>query len=287
MILRQQLWVIFYRFTREFLCSVREIHWFAIDRGRISSAQSCEEGENLLVNKATRIRVLIIDDYPIYARGVVGCLRAEPDVECVATTSSGPEALACIEKINPDVIVLDVFPPGVTMPGLVRRIRERYPLVQILLIGDFRMESMALRLVREGADGYLLKDCETSELGQAVRVLHRGDAYLAPSLASVLIHQFRILSSAQGIAGTVEESFTDEELAVLGLLARGKSNREIADTLGLTDPMLEDYTQSIYQKLKVDDRCRAIQVAEQRGYVTPVTDEGEWCQDGGRLRWRS
>src|SRR5579884_1259219 len=219
------------------------------------------------VTTGARIRVLIVDDYPIYARGVVECLSAEPDVECVGTTSSGPNVLEAIRELSPDVVVLDVFPPGNLMPPLVQRIRGDFPGVRMLAIGDLSMDLLALKLVRAGVDGYLLKDCDSAELGRAIRVVNRGEAYFTPSVASAIVHHFRLLSESPRRLAGHDDGLTERELKVLDLLARGKSNREIAEILCLSERTVENHARNIYGKLHVHDRTQAILVAQQKGYV--------------------
>lgn len=219
------------------------------------------------MSSGKRIRVLIVDDYPIYARGVVECLSAEPDLECVGVTCPGPEALEAIGVRVPDVVVLDVFPPGGAMPALVRRILDEFPFVSMLVLGDLEMEQTTLKLIRAGVDGYLLKDCDSAEIGRAVRCLVRGEAYFSPSVASALVRHFRLLSDAPRRASTHDDGLTERELNVLDLLSRGKSNREIAEILGLSERTVENHARSIYGKLHVHDRTQAIVVAQQRGYV--------------------
>lgn len=214
-----------------------------------------------------RIRILIVDDYPIYARGVAECLAAETDLQCVGATGAGPEAIQAIADLQPQVVVLDVFPPGGAMPALARRIRERYPEIKVLALGDLGVEMLALKLVRAGADGYLAKDCDSAELGRAIRTLCHGGAYFTPSIAATLVHHFRLLSDSPRRATAHDDGLTDRELKVLDLLARGKSNREIAEILCLSERTVENHTRSIYAKLHVHDRTRAILVAQQRGHV--------------------
>lgn len=214
-----------------------------------------------------RIRVLIVDDYPIYARGVAECLSAEPDIECIGATGSGPDVLDAIREHSPDVVVLDVFPPGSLMPPLARRIRDEYPNVRMLAIGDLSLDLLALKLVRAGVDGYLLKDCDSAELGRAIRVVNRGEAYFAPSVASALVHHFRLLSESPRRLSGHDDGLTERELKVLDLLARGKSNREIAEILCLSERTVENHARNIYGKLHVHDRTQAILVAQQKGYV--------------------
>ena len=225
------------------------------------------------MSSGPRLRVLIVDDYPIYARGVVECLSREPDVECVGTVGTGSDMLAAIGRLTPDIVVLDVFPPGTTMPVLARRIREEYPLVNMLALGDVSMELTALKLVRAGVDGYLLKDCDGAELGRAIRVVARGEAYFTPSVASALVHHFRLLSESPRRVTTHEDSLTDRELMVLELLARGKSNREIGEILYVSERTVENHTRSIYGKLHVHDRTQAILIGQQKGYVKLLDSE--------------
>ena len=227
------------------------------------------------MSSAEVIRVLIVDDYPIYARGILACLEDERDVECVGVTSANATAIEAVERLGPDVVVLDVFHPGSTMPPLCRRIRDEHPLVSMLALGDLNMDLVALRLVRAGVDGYLTKDCDSAELGRAVRIVHRGEAYFTPSVASALVHHFRRMSDTPRRSVACEDGLTERELKVLGLLARGKSNREIAEILCLSERTVENHARNIYAKLHVRDRTQATLIAQQKGYVRLATAHDE------------
>lgn len=230
------------------------------------------------VGGAGPIRVLIIDDYQIYAQGIEDCLNGEPGITCVGIARPGLEAIAAIADLAPDVVVLDVFQPGHGMPSLAQRIRDLYPDVAMLALGEPDMDLVALKLVRVGVDGYLLKDCDRSELARAVRIVHRGEAFFTPIVARTLVRHLRLLSSATGRGRRAASGLTQREHRVLDLLGRGRSNREIADLLGLSERTVENHARSIYNKLNVRDRAQAILIAQQQGYLQLEGGEGDLDQ---------
>jgi len=214
-----------------------------------------------------RIRVLVVDDHPIFARGLIDCLSRQHDIECVGAANSGPAALELAAHHTPDVVVLDAFLLGTDVPTLARNIREAHPGVSLLVLSEANNDTQILKLVRAGVDGYLFKDCDGEELAQAIRVVHRGESYLAPVAASQLVHHFRLLTETRQQSATNGDGLTDREMTVLELLATGKSNREIAEALFLSERTVENHARNLYRKLGVHDRTQAILVAMQRGYV--------------------
>lgn len=225
-----------------------------------------EEGAN-----EKRIRVLVVDDHLIYTRGLIHCLSLESDIECIGAANSGQQALELVANLQPDVVVLDVFLPGLDGPTLAYMLRERYPHVAMIALSGFGPDDLVLKMVRAGVDGYLLKSCDRTEIVHAIRVVARGESYLTPTITSALMRQVRQLSKVRHLAGAQHDGLTERELKVLELLASGKSNREIAEMLCLSERTAENHTRNIYRKLRVHDRTQATLVALQKGYVELFT----------------
>ena len=214
-----------------------------------------------------RIRVLVVDDHPIYARGVIDCLSLEPDIECIGATTASSDVLEMVGRLAPDVIILDVLLSGTDVPTFASLVREKYPGVALLALSDVTVDHLVVTTIRAGVDGYLLKDCDGAELANAIRIVHQGEVYLPPSIASKVVQHFRLLGKSHRRSVTQEDGLTERELKVLELLATGKSNREIAEIFCLSERTVENHIRSIYRKLKVHGRTQATLVALQRGYV--------------------
>lgn len=214
-----------------------------------------------------RIRVMVVDDHPIYARGVIDCLSLESDIECVGTTTAGPEVLEMVGRLKPDVIIVDVLLSGTDVPTLASLVQEKYPGVALLALSDVTLDHLVVTAIRAGIDGYLLKDCDGAELANAIRVVHQGEVYLPPVIASKVVQHFRLLGKSRRRPITQEDGLTERELKVLELLASGKSNREIAEIFCLSERTVENHIRNIYRKLQVHGRTQATLVALQRGYV--------------------
>ncbi len=213
------------------------------------------------------IRVVLVDDHPIFLQGLLEFLEHEPDIVCVGTAHTEEEALELIPQVRPDVAVLDVCLPSASGPALARRLRELMPGLIILALSGFNTEDLVIQMIRAGASGYLLKTATGAEIAEAIRRAVRGEAPLTPAVASRVLQQIRHLSQVQAQAAARADGLTERELEILQLVAHGKSNREIAQALFLSERTVENHLQNIYRKLNVHDRTQATLIAMRKGYV--------------------
>ena len=153
-----------------------------------------------------RIRVLVVDDHPIYARGIMDCLSTEADIECVGIVVGGTKVLETIAHLTPDVVMVSALLASVDVPALAHRIRERFPQIALIALCDTVPDHVVIDGVRAGIDGYLLKGCNTTELVAAIRVVHQGESYLPPPIASRVIHYFRLLDPPSDGLGRVDRA---------------------------------------------------------------------------------
>lgn len=215
--------------------------------------------------RARRIRIVVVDDHPVVREGLVAMLQTQADLEVVAEAGTGVEALQVIEQLTPDVVLLDLELPGIDGVGVLRRLRERATASRVIVFTVFDTDDRIISAVEAGAAGYLLKGAPRSELFAAIRVVHAGGSLLQPLVAStVLRHVARREQSASSDA----VSLTPREQSVIDLLARGKSNKEIAATLGVTERTVKFHVSAIFAKLGVSNRTEAVTRAVQNGLVT-------------------
>lgn len=211
----------------------------------------------------TPIRLLIVDDHPVVRDGLRGMFAGDPDFEVIGEASDGAEALAQAEALRPDVILMDLRMPGMDGPTAIRQLSERAGVqggpARILVLTTYDSDSDVVPAIEAGATGYLLKDTPREELFRAVRAAYRGEAVLAPSVAS------RLMSQLRSPAG---ETLSERELEVLALIAQGLNNREAAARLFISEATVKTHLVHIYTKLQVNDRAAAVAAAYERGLLT-------------------
>ena len=210
-----------------------------------------------------QIRILVADDHPILRDGLVAVLSTQPDFEVVGEAGSGAEALRKLTELRPDVILLDLQMPEMDGVETLKRMKERNINVRVIVFTAFDSDEQILAAVKAGAQGYLLKGAPRDQVFDAVRVVHTGGSLLQPIVASKLLgHMSRGAGSPD-----VSESVTPRELEVLGLLAQGLQNKEIAERLGITEQTAKFHVGSIMSKLNAGNRTEAVTTAVLRGLV--------------------
>jgi DNA-binding NarL/FixJ family response regulator len=206
------------------------------------------------------IRVLIVDDHPIVRDGLRGMLAAEPDFEVVGEAADGAEALALVDTLGPDVILMDLRMPGLGGLEAIQVLAQRGSAAKVLVLTTYDSDRDVLPALGAGATGYLLKDAPRPELLRAIRAAARGEAVLAPSVATRLVSDLR---------SPAKEHLSDRELEVLALIAQGETNRGAATRLFISEATVKTHLLHIYAKLDVGDRAAAVAVAYERGLLGP------------------
>ena len=211
------------------------------------------------------IDVLIADDQELVRTGLRMILAAEADLRVVGEAEDGVVAVAETRRLGPDVVLMDVKMPNLDGIAATRRIAEQCPDTRVLVLTTFDRSQLVYDALVAGASGFLLKDAPRDQLVGGVRAVHRGEELLAPSFTRRLIEQFtRPLSQHPGLA-----SLTAREEEVLALLARGRSNAEIATDLFVTVQTVKTHVARILAKLGVRDRVQAVVAAYESGLVRP------------------
>ena len=218
--------------------------------------------------EAPVLRVLLVDDHKLMRDGLRTLLEMEPGITVVGEAADGAAAVTAFEKLLPDVVLMDIRMPMMDGVEATRRIRGRSPDAKILMLTTFDEDELVFEAVRAGARGYLLKDLSGAELAAAVRSVARGDAALQPAVARKVMDAFARLSEpAPGAARHLVEPLSGRERAVLGLLARGLSNKEIAERLFLAEGTVKNHVSTILAKIDARDRTQAALKARELGLL--------------------
>ncbi|HZD55447.1 MAG TPA: response regulator transcription factor [Anaerolineales bacterium] len=211
-----------------------------------------------------QIRVLIADDHTIVRSGVRLLLEAEADIRIVGEALDGNEALAMTETLHPDVVLMDIAMPGMDGLEATRRIKDRWPDVQVLVLTMHRSDEYFFEMLKNGASGYVLKGADPSELIKAVRVVGQGEVFLYPTMAQKLLRDYL---TRIGKADEDDPQLSPREKEILRLLAEGYSNKEIAESLVISPSTVYTHRGNLMNKLGLDNRRELIQYARKRGFL--------------------
>ncbi len=213
-----------------------------------------------------RIRVMIADDHAVVRQGLTTFLELQDDIEIVAQASDGDEAARAAERTKPDVALMDLVMPQVDGIEAIARIAKASPSTRVIVLTSFADDERIFAAIRAGAAGYLMKDVSPQDLAKAVRMVHAGEPILHPSIARRLMDEVGRPSPDAMPPG---EHLTDRELDVIRLIARGRSNKEIAQELVLSEKTVKTHVSNILQKLHLSDRTQAALYAVRQGIAEP------------------
>ncbi len=209
------------------------------------------------------IRVAIVDDQRLFVAGLVRILGIQPDMEVVGRAHTGEEAVELCMREGPDVVLMDLSMPGMGGISATREILGLLPRTQVLVLTVHTDDTNLFQAIKAGAQGYILKDCTPEDLTSAIQSVHAGNTITSPNFAKKMITTF------EGIRSNTEitPSLTERELEVIKALAQGKSNKEIARDLDISEKTVRNHTSNIYKKLHIFDRTQAVIYAVRRGLV--------------------
>jgi len=210
------------------------------------------------------IRVLVADDHAIVRKGICALLATEPGIEVVGEARDGNDAIAAAQKLQPDVILMDLVMPEVDGVEATRRLACCQPQVRILVLTSFAGDDKIFPAIRAGALGYLLKDSGPEELVQAIQQVHRGESSLHPTVARRLLREL----SSPTEPRPDSECLTEREVEVLQLVAQGQSNRQVADLLTISEATVRTHVSNILSKLNLCSRTQAALYALREGLVS-------------------
>lgn len=202
-----------------------------------------------------RATVLVVDDHALLRTGVANIINQESDLRVIAEASNGLEAVEAFERHRPDVTLLDLRMPVMEGVEAVRQIRERDPHAKVIVLTTYDTDEDISRALKAGAKAYVLKDISADGLIECIHDVLAGKTYLAPAAAAKLAE------------GVTRVQLTPRELATLRLLADGKSNKEIAGELGISERTVKTHLGHLFEKLAVTSRTEAVKIATRRGLV--------------------
>lgn len=214
------------------------------------------------------IRLIVVDDHPMFRAGVVASLAAEPGIDVLAEGSSAEEAVRLAEQHTPDICLLDIAMPGGGLTA-ARDITAALPGTHVVMLTVSEDEDDLLAAMKAGASGYVLKGAAASELVDVLRKVHAGDVYVAPGLAWGLLREM-----SRPRPAPLRDELSTREREVLELVAEGLSNQEIGERLGLAEKTIKHYMTSILGKLRVRSRVEAALLAYREG-MARVPEPGE------------
>ncbi|MFI1283635.1 response regulator [Streptomyces sp. NPDC020858] len=221
------------------------------------------------------IRVLIADDQPLVRRGLALILAPDPDFEVVGEAEDGARAVALAREIRPDVVVMDIRMPVLDGVQATEELARTLPETRVLALSTFDMDEYVVAALRAGAYGFLPKDISPEELSAAVRIVHTGEAAVAPRLLTRLISAYvRTPAPPRSRAGETPVELTPRELEIWRLLATGRGNAEIALDLDISVSTVKNHITGIFGKLGVRDRAQAVIAAYESGLVEAGSASG-------------
>jgi DNA-binding NarL/FixJ family response regulator len=224
-----------------------------------------------LTNKeeaAATIRVAVVDDQRLFTKALSGLVKMLAGVEVVGVAYDGQEALALCRKEEPDVVLMDISMPKMDGISATREIKDLLPQTAVIILTGHEEDEHVFEGIKAGAHGYLLKDSEPEDLWRAIRTVYAGDTIIAPNLAQKMLRTFE-----EGGGRSARRSshlmppLTERELEVIRALAQGKSDRQIAHSLGISEKTVRNHTSNIYRKLHIFDRTQAVIYAIREGVI--------------------
>ncbi|MCA1030775.1 response regulator transcription factor [Bacillus timonensis] len=211
------------------------------------------------------IKVLIADDHHVVRRGLLFFLKTQKDIEVVGEAKNGQEAVDLVDSLKPDVVVMDLVMPVMDGIEATKRIIEKHNHMKILILTSFSDQDHVIPAIRAGASGYQLKDIEPDQLVDTIRAVFRGESQLHPKVTT---HVMTHLSKGNEKEVNRLDELTKRELEVLSEIAKGKSNKEIASSLVITEKTVKTHVSNILSKLELADRTQAALYAVKQGLTT-------------------
>jgi DNA-binding NarL/FixJ family response regulator len=209
------------------------------------------------------IRVMLVDDHEMVREGLMAMLQPEPDIEVVAQTGFGGAVADLVEATRPDIVLLDARLPDISGVEVCRRLGVSHPDVSVVILTTYTDPDLVEECIQAGARGYVVKDVEQFSLKESIRAVFRGQSVLAPQVAGQVIAQARTRPQGRSRKAELSES----QVAILRLISRGHSNREIAAEVHLSENTVKSHVQEIFRKLGVRNRVEAAILAGKSGWI--------------------
>lgn len=218
-----------------------------------------------------KIRIVLADDHMILRKGLRSLLEAEKQVEIVGEGENGNDVVRLADKLDPDIIVMDISMPKMNGVEATKRVKKRHPNIKVIILSRHREEEFIFQALNAGADGYLVKESAPSELISAIESVQRGDSYLSPSVSRLVVDEYIKKAKNTELVDKFE-SLTAREMEVLQLLAEGFSVKEISENLYISKNTVNSHRTHIMDKLDIHSTAKLIQYAIQKGLVESKND---------------
>lgn len=218
-----------------------------------------------------KIRVILAEDHAVVRQGTKHLLDRYPDIEVIGEAHDGEQAVTLVKELKPDVAIMDVRMPRMSGIEATRRIKAEFPEVAVLALTAHDDDEYVFALLESGANGYLLKTAEIEELVKAIRSVHAGQPALDPLITQKVVSQFmngKSLPDVMAQVGDEMDGLTSRELEVLRMVAKGLTNKEVAQQLFISDRTVQAHLSSIFSKLQVSSRTEAVMHAIRKGWIT-------------------
>jgi DNA-binding NarL/FixJ family response regulator len=210
------------------------------------------------------IRILIVDDHHVVRRGLVFFLKTQGNIEIVGEAKNGKEALELAEELKPDLVLMDLIMPVMDGIEATRKLKETHPNIKVMILTSFSDQNHVIPAIEAGASGYQLKDIEPDELVKAIKLLMNGENQLHPKATT---HLLTHLSGSNNKESKLLDGLTKREFEVLQEIASGKSNKEIAAALFITEKTVKTHVSNVLAKLELADRTQAALYAVKMGVI--------------------
>jgi DNA-binding NarL/FixJ family response regulator len=215
----------------------------------------CSAEKEAMTSVPKVIRILTVDDHPLLREGIATLVNAEPDMKIVAEASTGEQAIELFRKYRPEVTLMDIQMPGLNGIDTIREIHNEFANARIIILTTYAGDVQMIKALRAGARAYLLKGHVHRELLATIRAVHAGQKRIPPEVAAELAEH------------ATDEELTSREIDVLRLIAKGNSNKQIADQLSIGEATVKGHMTNILAKLQANDRTHAVAIALRRGII--------------------
>lgn len=212
------------------------------------------------------IKVLVVDDHPIFRQGLISLLQQYPEFEAVGQATNGEEAVAVATQVKPDVIVMDVCMPGGDGIAATTALQQALPDVKVIIVTVSDKDEDLFAAIKAGARGYLLKSVSLRELIDSIRLVAQGEAIISPTVAGKLLDEFK-QTDKEKLDKELNGGLSLREQEVLQLVAQGASNKEIAEQLFISETTVKAHLRTILQKLHARNRAEAVALAATKGWL--------------------